>query len=300
MWFKNAKLYQLTQPLSFDDENLQECLNNVVFRPCGSQELATMGFAPPMPGGKELFHAVGENYLFCLKKQERILPAAVINAELADKVLQIEQEQGSPVGKKAQQDLKEEIVQRLLPQAFTKNSFTFGFISLKENLVIVDASADGKAEVLLAMLRKALGSLPVVPLCRSAIHAQLTHWITETPPAEIELLQEAELKAHDDEGAIVRCKNQDLTSEEIIQHIDNGKMVEKIAVGYAERVTLLLEQDCSVKRLKYADILKEENQDIPKDQQAARFDADYALMSAELIELAKFLQKTFALDDAAE
>ena len=300
MWFKNAKLYQLTQPLSFDDENLQECLNNVVFRPCGSQELATMGFAPPMPGGKELFHAVGENYLFCLKKQERILPAAVINAELADKVLQIEQEQGSPVGKKAQQDLKEEIVQRLLPQAFTKNSFTFGFISLKENLVIVDASADGKAEVLLAMLRKALGSLPVVPLCRSAIHAQLTHWITETPPAEIELLQEAELKAHDDEGAIVRCKNQDLTSEEIIQHIDNGKMVEKIAVGYAERVTLLLEQDCSVKRLKYADILKEENQDIPKDQQAARFDADYALMSAELIELAKFLQKTFALDDAVE
>ena len=300
MWFKNAKLYQLTQPLSFDDENLQECLNNVVFRPCGSQELATMGFAPPMPGGKELFHAVGENYLFCLKKQERILPAAVINAELADKVLQIEQEQGSPLGKKAQQDLKEEIIQRLLPQAFTKNSFTFGFISLKENLVIVDASADGKAEVLLAMLRKALGSLPVVPLCRSAIHAQLTHWITETPPAEIELLQEAELKAHDDEGAIVRCKNQDLTSEEIIQHIDNGKMVEKIAVGYAERVTLLLEQDCSVKRLKYADILKEENQDIPKDQQAARFDADYALMSAELIELAKFLQKTFALDDAAE
>ena len=298
MWFKNAKLYQLTQPLSFDDENLQECLNNVVFRPCGSQELATMGFTPPMPGGKELFHAVGENYLFCLKKQERILPAAVINAELADKVLQIEQEQGAPVGKKAQQDLKEEIVQRLLPQAFTKNSFTFGFISLKDNLVIVDASADGKAEVLLAMLRKALGSLPVVPLCRSAIHAQLTQWITETPPAEIELLLEAELKAHDDEGAIVRCKNQDLTSEEIIQHIDNGKMVEKIAVGYAERVTLLLEQDCSVKRLKYADILKEENQDIPKDQQAARFDADYALMSAELIELAKFLQKTFALDDA--
>lgn len=298
MWFKNAKLYQLTQPLSFDDENLQECLNNVVFRPCGSQELATMGFAPPMPGGKELFHAVGENYLFCLKKQERILPAAVINAELADKVLQIEQEQGAPVGKKAQQDLKEEIVQRLLPQAFTKNSFTFGFISLKDNLVIVDASADGKAEVLLAMLRKALGSLPVVPLCRSAIHAQLTQWITETPPAEIELLLEAELKAHDDEGAIVRCKNQDLTSEEIIQHIDNGKMVEKIAVGYAERVTLVLEQDCSVKRLKYADILKEENQDIPKDQQAARFDADYALMSAELIELAKFLQKTFALDDA--
>ncbi|MET1219151.1 MAG: recombination-associated protein RdgC [Glaciecola sp.] len=296
MWFKNAKLYQLTQPLSFDDADLEAGLSKLAFRPCGSQELATMGFVPPLPGGSLLFHVVAEHYLFCLKKQERILPASVINAELADKVQQIEQDTGAPVGKKAQQDLKQDIVQRLLPQAFTKHSLSFGFISNKDNLVVIDASADGKAEVLLAMLRKALGSLPVIPLCRSAIQSQLTGWLTNGTPEEITLLTEAELKAHDEEGATVRCKNQALDSDEILQHIENGKVVEKVGIDFAERLTCMLESDCSIKRIKYADALKEENQDIPKDQQAARFDADYALMSAELVDFAKFLQTALGLD----
>ena len=297
MWFKNAKLYQLTQPLSFSEETLSEQLSNVAFRPCGSQELATMGFVPPLPDSEMLFHIVGDTFLFCLKKQERILPAPVINSELADKVAQVERETGAPVGKKAQQDLKQDIIQRLLPQAFTKNAKTYGFISLKDDLVVVDASADGKAEVFLAMLRKAIESLPVVPLCKSPVHAQLTAWVTDNPPAEVELLMEAELKAFDDEGAVVKCKNQDLQADEILQHISHGKLVEQLGISLNEQISCLLTADCSIKRIKYADDLKEQNQDIPKDQHAARFDADYALSSFEILALAKYLQDTFSLSD---
>ena len=297
MWFKNAKLYQFTQSLSFDDDTLQQQLENVAFRPCGSQELATMGFVSPLPDGQQLFHVVGDTYLFCLKKQERILPAPVIATELADKVAQLEKEQGAPVGKKAQQDIKQEIIQRLLPQAFTKNSKSFGFISLKDELLVVDASADGKAEVFMAMLRKAIESLPVVPLCKSPLQAQLTAWLTDNPPPAIELLNEAEFKAHDEEGAVVRCKNQDLQADEILRHLDQGKFVEQLGVMFDEKVSAILTADGSLKRIKYADDLKEHNQDIPKDQQAARFDADYALMSAELLAFAQFIKTTFALDD---
>lgn len=297
MWFKNAKLYQLTQALSFAEETLEEQLGNVAFRPCGSQELATMGFVPPLPGGQQLFHIIGETFLFCLKKQERILPAPVINAELADKVAQVERETGAPVGKKAQQDLKQEIMQRLLPQAFTKNSATYGFVSLKDNLVVVDASADGKAEVFLAMLRKAIESLPVVPMCKSPVHAQLTEWLTANAPESVEVLLEAELKAFDEDGAVVKVKNQDLQSDEILQHINHGKLVEQLGVSFNEQLTCMLSADCSIKRIKYADDLKEQNQDIPKDQQAARFDADFALSSAEILGFAQFLQTTFALEE---
>ena len=275
MWFKNAKIYQLTQPLTFTDDNLQDCLESVTFRPCGSQELATMGFAVPLQDSSQLFHQANGRYLFTLKKQERILPAAVINAELADKVALIEQETGSPVGKKAQQDLKQEIVARLLPQAFTKNSYSHGYICPKHQLVIIDASAHDKAETFLAMLRKALGSLPVVPLCRSGIQTYLTNWVTANPPEQIQLLTDIELKAHDDDAAVARCKNQDLQAEEVLRHIDAGKWVEKLGIDFNEQLTCMIESDGSIKRIKYADSLKEENQDIPKDQQAARLDADF-------------------------
>lgn len=140
MWFKNVKAYQITQPLSLDEGDLERALNEHAFRPCGSQDLATMGFASPFSqAGKQgtMFHVVQQRFWITLKKQEKILPGAVVNAELDEMVAKIEMETGSPVGKKAKADLKQEIQTRLLPQAFTKNTYTHGFISLADNLVVV-------------------------------------------------------------------------------------------------------------------------------------------------------------------
>ncbi|MEW9799587.1 recombination-associated protein RdgC [Alteromonas sp. CYL-A6] len=299
MWFKNVKAYQLTSPLSLDDDALTRQLNEHAFRPCGNQDLATMGFTSPFTQARQsnvMFHCVQQRYWITLKKQEKILPAAVVNAELEEKVAQIEMETGAPVGKKAKADLKQEIQTRLLPQAFTKNSYTHGFISLADNLVVVDASSDGKAEAFLAMVRKALGSLPVVPLARRSLQSELTHWLADGTPEKITLLEEAELKATDDTDSIIRCKNLPLDSDEIRIHLDTGKLVQKVAFDYAESLSALLTEDGAVKRIKFTDRLKEETDDIPKDQVEARLDAEFALMSAELCELLSFLRDTFNLN----
>ncbi|MDP5028892.1 MAG: recombination-associated protein RdgC [Paraglaciecola sp.] len=299
MWFKNLKLYALTQTLDIAEQDLEDKLAEFSFRPCGSQDLATMGFSSPINSGQTLIHAAAGRIWLTLKKQERILPAAVVNAELAEKVAQIEAETGSPVGKKAQQDMKQEIVHRLLPMAFTKNSFTHGFISTKDNLVVVDASADGKAEAFLAMLRKAIGSLPVVPLARQTVQAQLTAWLQNLDvPKDIVILEEAELKALEEDGAILRCKNQDLGSEEIINHIEGGKVVQKLAVEWDETLSALIQEDLTIKRLKFTDVVREQNDDIPKDQQLARMDANFALMSGEIVRFAARLKEMFDLNNA--
>lgn len=301
MWFKNIKAYQITQPLSLDDGDLERVLSEQAFRPCKSQDLATMGFASPFSqAGKQgtMFQRVGQRYWLTVKKQEKLLPAAVINAELDDMVAKIEMETGSPVGKKAKADLKQEIQTRLLPQAFTKNTYTHGFISLEDNLVAVDASADGKAEAFLALVRKAIGSLPVVPLARHSLQSELTHWLTDAAPDGIALLEEAEFKSTDDAGSIIRCKNQPLDSDEITIHLDAGKLVQKVAFEYQDTLTAVIAEDGSLKRIKFTDRLKEETEDIPKDQVEARLDAEFALMSAELCTLLIFLRETLNLNDA--
>lgn len=298
MWFKNLKIFTLTQTLDWDEADLEKQLAEFAFRPCGSQELSTMGFASPLNHGDSLLHSAQGRIWITLKKQERILPAVVVNAELAEKVQQIENETRSSVAKKAQQDLKQEIIHRLLPQAFTKNSFTHGFVSLKENLVVIDASADGKAEAYLAMIRKAMTSLPVVPLARRSVQADLTSWLQQgSTPANIELLEEAEFRGQGEQDSIVRCKNQDLGADEILQHIEAGKMVCKLAVEWDETLTAILEEDLSIKRVKFTDVIKEQNDDIPKDQQLARMDADFALMSGEVVRFANWLNETFSLSE---
>ncbi len=301
MWFKNLKLYTITQDMEFAEDDIESKLAEFKFRPCGSQELATMGWASPFNQGKSLLHSAAGKVWLTLKKQERILPATVVNAELADKVALVEAETGSPVGKKAQQDMKQEIIHRLLPQAFTKNSFTHGFISVQDNLVVVDSSADGKAEAFLAMLRKAIGSLPVVPLARQSVQAELTAWIKDdAAPSDIQVLEEAELKTLEDEGAIIRCKNQDLYSEEIAQHLAAGKAVQKLAIEWNETLSAVIQEDLSIKRVKFSDVLREQNEDIPKDQILARMDANFALMSGEVVRFAKRLEEIFGLQKEAE
>jgi recombination associated protein RdgC len=219
------------------------------------------------------------------------------HAELDEMVAKIEMETGSPVGKKAKADLKQEIQTRLLPQAFTKNTYTHGFISLADNLVVVDASSDGKAEAFLAMVRKAIGSLPVVPFTRRSLQSELTHWVTESTPEGVGLLEEAELKSTDDTGSVIRCKNQPLDSEEISIHLDAGKLVQKVAFEYAETLTAIMCEDGAIKRVKFTDRIKEETDDVPKDQVEARLDAEFALMSAEICTLLNFLRGALNLND---
>lgn len=298
MWFKNLKIYRLTEKLKLDEENLQDQLTENSFRPCGKQELASMGWTNPLGQGESLYHSANGNFWFTLRKQERILPAAVVNAEVDDKVAEIEASTGNPVGKKAKQDLKQEITHKLLPQAFTKIGDTHGFVSPKHNLVMIDASADGKAETFLAVLRKTLGSLPVVPLSKRSIQEELTDWlVNDSWPRDIELMEEGELKDPAESGSIIRCKNQDLFADEIKAHLEAGKQLHKVAISWKDTLTCIVQEDATVKRIKFSDVMREENDDIPKEEMSARADADFALMAGELIKLAEWLDTTFGLEE---
>lgn len=294
MLFKNAKIYALTQPLNLSGEMLEKSLAEHEFRHCGAHDMATTGFGRCIGG---MFAHVASNF-FTLRliKEEKLLPSKVVNAELDEMVQRIEVETGEVVGKKAKADLRQEITTKLLPRAFTDQKNTYGTILPGENLVIVHANSDNEAEVWLAMARKALGSLPVVPLARRrSIQTELTRWVTDTTPDTINLLEEAELKATDDTGGLIRCKNQQLDSAEVSAHLDAGKLVQKVAFEYGEAFSAVLCEDGSLKRIKLAERVLEENEDIPKDQVQARFDADVYLYISTLLGFIKVLDSAFNL-----
>lgn len=295
MIFKNAKIYTLTQPLTLTSELLEKALGEHEFRHCGAHDLATMGFARCIGG---LFAHVAQGmFTIRIQKEEKLLPSSVVNAKLEEAVERVEMETGAPVGKKAKADLKQEIVAKLLPQAFTDRKSTYGTIIPESNLVIVHAGSDSQAEAWLAMVRKAIGSLPVMSFARRSIQAELTHWVTDNTPDTISLLEEAELKATDDTGGIVRVKNQELDSAEVSAHLDAGKLVQKVAFEYDEAFNAVLCEDGSIKRIKLHDRVLEENDDIPKDQVEARFDADVYLYVSTLLGFIKLIDAEFKLTE---
>ena len=82
-----------------------------------------------------------------------------------------------------------------------------------------------------------------------------------------------------EEGGVVRCRGVDLLSEEVETHLNAGKQVARLALGWDERLSLLLSEDLCLRRLRFTDELMKENEDIPEADNAARLDADFALMT---------------------
>ena len=83
----------------------------------------------------------------------------------------------------------------------------------------------------------------------------------------------------------MRCRGVDLLSEEVETHLQAGRQVVRLGLMWDERVSLLLAEDLCLRRLKFAEELMKENEDIPEADQAARLDADFALMADAITSL---------------
>ena len=291
-WFKNAMIYRLTKSLDWSEKTLSDALENNQYHSCNQSEMSKFGWSTPLKGSELLYFTVGKQILLLAQKEEKILPAHVIKRELDARVEKLEQTENRKLKKVEKQTLKDDVVATLLPRAFSKYQQTALWIDAENNLIYVDAASAKRAEEALALLRKSLGSLPVVPLTfANEPSLVMQEWVAkESIPQWLVSLEEAELR--DVNNGVIRCKQQALDSDEILSLV-NSKYVTKLALEWEEHLSFVLNEDCSLKRLKFADQIREKNDDILKEDYAQRFDADFVLMTGILSKLTENLLHDF-------
>jgi recombination associated protein RdgC len=306
MWFKNLQLYRFTQPFELDAATLGEQLEQQAFTPCGSQDMTRSGWVPPLGRhGNEFVHATNGYLMLCLKRQDKLLPAAVINEELEEKALEIESREARQLPRKERRALRDEVYFSLLPKAFVRSSLQFAYISPRDQLLVIDASSAKRAEDFLQALRDTLGSLSVIPLVPKHQPIDvMTGWVSSgQSESGFELGEEGELRDNADISSVIRCKNQDLSAIEIVNHLKTGMHISKLALNWQQRVEFVLDEKLTVKRLRFSDIVQEQASDTQADDVAAQFDVDFSIMSLELSGFIKALTEAFggaeALDPAA-
>lgn len=284
MWFKNVRVYKLSAPLTTELSELETALAEFKFVPCTGQEALRSGFSYPLhPSIKHYCHQQKNRWFFAVKRQEKVLPAAVINEELQPKIEAAEQEQGRSLSRKEKQALKDDLIQSLLPRAFSRSQLTQGYYDAEQQWLVINTSSASKAEDILALLRKALGSLPALPwLDNQKLNNHLQLWLQHKElPGRFQPGSEVELKAPDEEGAKVRFSNHLLSADEVQTHLQD-KLVTRINLQQAEGMSLTITDDGGVKQLSYPDSLTEQNDELGWDDLITRLDADLLLMADSL------------------
>jgi recombination associated protein RdgC len=230
--------------------------------------------------------------LIAARKEDRILPGSVVRDALKEKVEEIEAEQMRKVYKKERDQIKDEIIQAFLPRAFIRRSATFAAIAPKLGLILVNAASPKRAEDLLSTLREAIGSLPVRPLTvKVAPTATLTEWVKTQQAAEhFTVLDECELRDTQEDGGIIRCKRQDLTSEEIQLHLSAGKQVTQLSLAWQDKLSFVLDDKTIIKRLRFEDLLQDQAEQDGGDDALGQQDASFTLM---MLTFGEFLPQLF-------
>lgn len=287
MFFKNLALYRLSEPLTLSPEQLAEALETSTFRPCGSLEPFSYGFEPPLGReGQTFVHAANGRSLICARREERILPAAVIKEAVDERIAVIEAKEFRTVHRPERQRLRDDLTFDLLPRAFTKSVRTYAYLCPHGSWLVVDAATPAKAEDFANLLAHTVAELSIVPYIPDVSVSQLmTRWLREGQlPSGLSLADECEMRDPAHDGSLVRCQRQDLVSEEIRAHLRAKKEVRSLGLGFEDQLTFSLTAEMQVKRLRYAgvDALDDELSGL---DDAARFDADFAFMSATLAPL---------------
>jgi recombination associated protein RdgC len=295
MWFKNLSVFRLNEEFSLTSGELDSKLQTLAFRPCGLHEESSFGWTSPLGRTSEtLVHSANGFMMICGKREEKVLPTAVVNELVLEKIIETEEKEGRKLSKKERTAIKDELIFELLPKAFSFSKKIYAYIDPKGGWLVIDSASQKSAEDLLTLLRKVLGSLSVKPLTTiDAPVKTMTKWLLENQtPSDIVVEDECELRSPEEAGAIIRCKRHDLALPEIKNHLDSGKEVIKLAVNWNDRLSFIIDENLAIKRLRFLELIQEQLNDVESHSEAERFDVDFAIMS---LELSEFLPRLMAL-----
>ncbi|MDC8457803.1 recombination-associated protein RdgC [Marinobacter sp. DS40M6] len=263
MMFKNAVIFTFTKEWFISQGDLESELWEELFKPVGSQEIGRTGWVPALPGDEYMVFDTNECLFLRLRSDKKVLKESAIKRKVEDITSGIEREQGRKVRKKEKEEIRETVILEHLPHALIDSTYTVGYIDLKKQWLIVEASSFKGAEEFASFLRRTLGSLPVrAPALENSVGFELTgaldpHAEFSRLTSKFDLGEECTMVGIDGEKA--NFKDMDLTSEEVTNHItDSAMSVSSLRLAMEDDVAFTLTEDFRVKKIKFLDQFQED------------------------------------------
>ena len=247
-----------------------------LFEPTQPTQTQSSGLTPPRDEKSlAIVESVGGEWIAQVTVEKRAVPPATVKKALAARLDVIERETGRrPKGKRLR-ELKGAIVFELLPKAFPKRTNATIWISPRRRLVVIGSTTGPVVDAAAALLVEMGLRLEILSTTISPSNGMAAWLLDGEAPAGFTLDRECELKQPDSEKATIRYARHTLEIGEIADHIRQGKLPTKVAMTWNGRVSFLLTEALTLKKVALLDV-------DTKPADADEFDGDVAIATGEL------------------
>ncbi|MEM8768043.1 MAG: recombination-associated protein RdgC [Pseudomonadota bacterium] len=291
--FRNLRLYRVSADWPASEDALSNQLQNVPFKPCGSFTERSAGWEPPVADLPDLLaRRVGGADFFRLRTQSRLMPAAAVNEALDERISEFSARMDRPPGRKEKRDLKDEVVAELMPKALLKSDRTWGLFLGRERVLAIDTASETQADRFLDQLRSAFGSLPLTPLeFKDPVSKLLTAVFLGQGPTAFYAGRECRMLDPSTGSSSVSWMDIDLADASVQKHVKDGLKLDRLALTFDEVASLVLDQDCVVRKFKLLGMEQVEDGDPLDEDPIGRLDAEFVLIAGVLSRLLAGLSK---------
>jgi recombination associated protein RdgC len=281
MKFKNITTYRIDMGAVTAAELESMLLRHPLLEP-GAMDIMTRGFVPVFEGAT-VFSASG-CHLIAIGICEKLLPGSVVTQAAQKRAAEIEEQQGFKVGRKQMRELKEQITDEMLPNAFVRTRKTHAWIDSANGLLVVDAATPSKADEFIEAFSKAAPDIVIRTLrTHTAPSLAMTNWLQFDDPDAFTIDSDAELLAPDETGAKVRYTHHTLDGDDIAEHLASGKLATKLGMTWNDSISFVLDEAGRIKRMTFLDIIRDQSAEA--ESAAEQFEIDFTLMTGEVAKM---------------
>ena len=286
---KNALVYRIEHWDPPPPAEIERRLSGTPFVECGATQPVSAGWVAPR-GDRHgaLAETVGGQLVLKLCSETRAVPGEVVKTQLQAQLDTIERQTGRRPRGKQLKELKEAVTHALLPRAFPKRAETLVWVDPPARTVWVGAGSAKRADAVVTQLVEGLGGGLRLSLLQTTLApaTAMALWLSEKEaPPGFAIDRECTLKQPDSEKASVRYARHTLDIDEIGEHIRQGKLPTQLALTWAGRVSFVLTEALTLKRIELLDGALEGAGTAAGDRADDDFDADVAIATGELRQL---------------
>lgn len=255
MFFKNLTAFKITE---INIDIFEDSINKLAFIPCSNSQKASRGFVNPFIKDQNCLFKFNHLAAFCLLTEEKLLPAQVINQQTQEYIEELELTRY--VSKKEKTEIKEDMEQRLLPQAFSKFRKIYGYLDLINNYLVIDSVSDKQITEVLDLLQRCEARFESVIEEETDI---LTEWLVDSVyPVDVEIAEKYKLtSAIGDSVANISCQGSSMLNDNIKSFIDSGGYITELAITWKDQLAMTANTKLQFKSIKFLEGIKDLNKE---------------------------------------